>query len=587
MSLPEHYLPGKKKVKLNVSEPSETIRDTSFLASLISNNLKEEKETSVTVGSPLTAKKKIWKDKSASSKKTIQITTLSEILDQVSTSKEKVLSPFWTAQSKEMSTKLWLPTKIDCVDSVLSSSNKSLNSPMGKSWFSIDQKHPQKKNSLMTSFQLSQYSLPESMDSEAIPSKIKSGPQLKTMKFRLFPTGPQKETLRLYFDQFRWYYNAMVHIFSDTEDAIKKKFKKQYSMPALRKLLFQHSYHQERIDNITFQEFIFDEERRAHPIPDWWEDNVHSRIPRGAVCKFTSSLNSALSNLKNGNINKFKMNHRSKKKDDYVHFEDKHYPVFINQIKSHFWYRNKDHKRTTFAFTNIQNKKSLEIIYEKDTDRYFLHAPVERTFFPDDDLRTKRQDTYSKSGERVISLDPGIRKFLVGYDPSGSSIFIGDKASIKLTKLLLKIDKLISQNKSYQKEQRYVQNLVRELHWKTASFLVENYDIIFLPDFRVKQMVKGRGLSKIVKRLMMQFSFHQFKERLTYKCNMYGKKLLIVDESYTSCTCTNCGHINQVKGKEQLECERCDLLIDRDVAGSRNILIKNLTLEVTSDFIKV
>jgi transposase len=36
-----------------------------------------------------------------------------------------------------------------------------------------------------------------------------------------------------------------------------------------------------------------------------------------------------------------------------------------------------------------------------------------------------------------------------------------------------------------------------------------------------------------------------------------------------------------------LECEDCNLLIDRDVAGSRNILIKNLTLEVTSDFIKV
>ena len=84
---------------------------------------------------------------------------------------------------------------------------------------------------------------------------------------------------------------------------------------------------------------------------------------------------------------------------------------------------------------------------------------------------------------------------------------------------------------------------------------------------------------------MCMFSFHSFKEKLKYKCDVYSKKLIIVDESYTSCTCGVCGTINNTKGKELFSCVSCGLEIDRDVTGSRNILIKhNPTLGVTSDF---
>ncbi len=119
---------------------------------------------------------------------------LSRTLDLVLTSKERALSPFWTMQSKEISEKLWLPIKIDSVDSVLSSSKElSINNPMGKSWFSIKKKHPQMKNSLMTSFQSSQFSLPDCMDSEVVSLKTKSKAKLKTQKTTINKTKEKQE----------------------------------------------------------------------------------------------------------------------------------------------------------------------------------------------------------------------------------------------------------------------------------------------------------------------------------------------------------------------------------------------------------
>lgn len=155
-------------------------------------------------------------------------------------------------------------------------------------------------------------------------------------------------------------------------------------------------------------------------------------------------------------------------------------------------------------------------------------------------------------------------------------IFIGQGASKELTKLLYVLDEAPPNDKPSM--WRKIKNLVSELHWKTVSFLVENYDTILLPDFRVSRMVKGKKLARITKRLMMMFSFHSFKEKLKYKCKMYNKSLVIVDESFTSCTCCRCGVINHVKGSEVYDCRACKLQIDRDVNGARNIFNKNMRL---------
>ena len=116
-----------------------------------------------------------------------------------------------------------------------------------------------------------------------------------------------------------------------------------------------------------------------------------------------------------------------------LHFEDKSFPSFIRKIKSNYWFNNSNGRRDRISFSDITTiEKGIEIIYEKDTGRYFLHYPVDRNWFPEE------------------------------------SIFIRD-AQIELTKLLVEIDKTeISKDKYIL--WRKAKNLVCELHWKNYFF---------------------------------------------------------------------------------------------------------------------
>jgi putative transposase len=60
---------------------------------------------------------------------------------------------------------------------------------------------------------------------------------------------------------------------------------------------------------------------------------------------------------------------------------------------------------------------------------------------------------------------------------------------------------------------------------------------------------------------------------------MQNCHLEIVTEEYTSKTCTKCGNIKyDLYGAETYRCSNgeCNLILDRDINGARNIYIKNI-----------
>ncbi len=56
-------------------------------------------------------------------------------------------------------------------------------------------------------------------------------------------------------------------------------------------------------------------------------------------------------------------------------------------------------------------------------------------------------------------------------------------------------------------------------------------------------------------------------------------RVLVVrsNESYTSKTCTNCGHVHQnLGGCKVYKCPECGLMMARDINGARNIMLRDL-----------
>lgn len=133
-----------------------------------------------------------------------------------------------------------------------------------------------------------------------------------------------------------------------------------------------------------------------------------------------------------------------------------------------------------------------------------------------------------------------------------------------------------------QRDYRKVANIQRDLIQKFTTKLVTNYDKIAIEDLQVKQMQMNHVASKGLQRSL----FSYFRQVLTYKCEWYGKDLLIADKYYPSTQrCSRCGYVktgddkiglagNQKHNTKHNEyiCYECGNVMDRDINAVYNLL---------------
>jgi putative transposase len=63
----------------------------------------------------------------------------------------------------------------------------------------------------------------------------------------------------------------------------------------------------------------------------------------------------------------------------------------------------------------------------------------------------------------------------------------------------------------------------------------------------------------------------------------YGCQLINVTEEYTSQCCGKCTKLSTTYNYREKKCIHCNYKIDRDVNGSRNILIKNINMLIKNE----
>ncbi len=95
--------------------------------------------------------------------------------------------------------------------------------------------------------------------------------------------------------------------------------------------------------------------------------------------------------------------------------------------------------------------------------------------------------------------------------------------------------------------------------------------MIVIEDLNVSGMVRNRHLARAIS----DCGWGEFRRQLVYKCERYGRELVVVDRWYPSSkTCSACGHrlAELSLSTRQWTCPSCGARHDRDLNAATNIL---------------
>jgi len=202
----------------------------------------------------------------------------------------------------------------------------------------------------------------------------------------------------------------------------------------------------------------------------------------------------------------------------------------------------------------------------------------------------------------VVALDPGVRTFQTSFSGEDAVSYGDGFVNNRLAPLMLELDHLLSKrdklhcedkskqwvknrlkniNRRIHRVRGKQQNLVADLHRRVAYDLVSSHDVILLPTFETKQMVKKsnetrkRFLRRKTVRGMLGLAHYKFKQTLKWMAKKYGKSVIDVNESYTSKTLWDGSMLKNLGGKASILYR--GKRVNRDIHGARNILIRFLT----------
>ena len=397
---------------------------------------------------------------------------------------------------------------------------------------------------------------------------------LKARKHRLDLDTKQKELLNDWLNAYIWTYNHLVKV-SEGKDVPK-------TLKSFRSIC---------VKNDAIKALDVSERTRQLLLRTPW--NIRS----GAAKELYQSYKAAFKRLEKGGENDkrlfFKMHpkeHGKANKTLPVYKMDWGHSISKYGLEHVF---RADKLKFKDGFT-APEKLPYDCVLLKDRcGRFFLCVPQPREV----------RSVPARDHLRVIAMDPGVRTFMTGYDPRRGQIWEWGRGDFKhLVCLCMRADALLAKKanakgKGLRRARRLmrraflriyerIRNKVAELHWKLAKWLCENYDLIVLPKFDTKSMVKKRKGDKWIRKIgsktaraMCTWSHYTFRQRLLFKATEYpGVKVQICMEEFTSKTCGSCGKLHkELEAQKTFCCPSCGLTIDRDANGARNILLKELT----------
>ena len=472
---------------------------------------------------------------------------------------DKKFKPFWNNKKEKMSKEIFMPSKENMKPNMMQNlkfnKNKWFNSEFNVSTLEVNNpiRYKQKENNFV---------------STSIISK----------KIMFIPNKLQRDVLKELFGQYRYFYNRTVEFFNNYDKT--KSF--YYVNPKDKKTKKEFIVKDKNIYNMfTLRNYI------KCNYPQWMKKiKLQSHGIDFAIKEAVDNILKCFKQQeKTGKT--FRLKFKTKKDlIQTINIEK----TMLSSINNTIFAGMKIDKKFIFK-DGIRLKENIKkydfkdssISYDVRLSRFYLNL--------NHSIKNNKNEN-----NKVCAIDPGIRNFVTIFDES-SVTKIGINCKKTIVKLCLETDIIKSRidKKSYViNDIRVVMNANRrrnlkkalrrkiiklknirdELHKQTISYLVGNYSRIILPPFESKKIDKK--LSSTDTRILKCLSYYKFKERLIKKAETMNIFVDEKEEYYTSKTCTKCGNIDYILGNKNVyNCKKCDIILERDYNGARNIMLRN------------
>lgn len=186
-----------------------------------------------------------------------------------------------------------------------------------------------------------------------------------------------------------------------------------------------------------------------------------------------------------------------------------------------------------------------------------------------------------------IGIDVGIKSFCV--DSNGNAIE-NPKYFRQSEKLLRRRQRSLSRKQKGSKRRNKARILVAKTHekifnqrkdflHKVANYYIDAFQTIYIEDLNIRGMGKNRHFAKSIS----DASWGIFYNLLFYKAEGAGRVVVRVTPNGTTQICSNCGEIVPKSLSVRIhKCPFCNLVLDRDVNASLNILRLGQSLQTST-----
>ena len=318
--------------------------------------------------------------------------------------------------------------------------------------------------------------------------------------------------------------------------------------------------------------------KHHYRLPDWKNEfpvfsEVNSKALQRTVTRFYDNLSNLKDQKENGN-KVGKLNWKSPREFQSMTFS-----------QSGFELKNTSGRRATLWLSkigdipiryhrNIPDKADIkEVTVKKETTgEWFVSFGLET----DEADLPEKPDVDSLNASNSIGIDLGILNYIHTSDGKTVDWLALEDEYDRLRREQRKLSRKEKGSNNYEKQRekvaevkRHIRRKVLDYQHKITTWLVREYDAVFVEDLDVKELLEQSHNA----RNKQDAAWRQFITLLEYKADLYGCHVVQVEARGTTKECASCG-VETAKPiwVREHSCPSCGFECDRDANAAMNVL---------------